>query len=178
MEEAGIQTAHHVGLSLGGMVAMTLALRRPARVDSLTLISTSAHPGGPELWCRRAATALDEGMRPLADEFTGRWFTPHWAATHQRVIRDLNSDIMKTEPKAFSALCGAIAAFNVADTLSSIAVKTQVIVGEDDKGTGPDHARRIAGAIPGADLHILPGSHLVNLESAQAVNDIVEEVLP
>ena len=67
LDELGIESVTFVGLSLGGAVGMTLALRAPERIERLALCCTSRQFGPPETWAERAATVRAEGVEAVAD---------------------------------------------------------------------------------------------------------------
>ena len=74
LDDLGIERADWVGLSLGAMVGMWLAIHRPERVARLALLCTSAHLGSPYL--ERADVVRAEGMAAVADAVVDRWLTP------------------------------------------------------------------------------------------------------
>lgn len=73
--ELGVDSAHLVGLSLGGAVSQHLAITRPERVRSLTLLCTAAKFGEAASWTERAAAVRADGTESIADAVVGRWFT-------------------------------------------------------------------------------------------------------
>ena len=74
----GIAQSHFVGLSMGGVIALSLLLDHKARVSSIAVCDSRAnsHPVHMERWAARTKGAVDHGMGWLADDFTGHWFTP------------------------------------------------------------------------------------------------------
>jgi len=72
----GIQRTHWVGLSMGGMIGQTLALKAPELFASLTLCDTSSRipPEAKPLWDERIHTAETKGMDPLVEGTLSRWF--------------------------------------------------------------------------------------------------------
>ena len=93
LDELGIESVTFVGLSLGGAVGMTLALRAPERIERLALCCTSRQFGPPETWAERAATVRAEGVEAVADAALERWLTPEAPAAHARAAaRDAGLD--------------------------------------------------------------------------------------
>ncbi|MGB6040584.1 MAG: alpha/beta fold hydrolase, partial [Gordonia sp. (in: high G+C Gram-positive bacteria)] len=76
LDGLGIERAHFVGLSLGGMTGMRLAARNPERVDRMVLLCTSAHMPPAQGWLDRAATVRANGIASIAEAVVSRWFTP------------------------------------------------------------------------------------------------------
>src|SRR5204863_7153601 len=77
LKALGIARTHWVGLSMGGMIGQTLALKAPEIFLSLSLCDTSSRiPGEAKpLWQDRIKTAETQGMEPLVEGTLARWFT-------------------------------------------------------------------------------------------------------
>lgn len=149
-----------VGLSLGGMVGMWLAENARDRLDKLVLCCTSASLGPAQMWQDRAATARESGMDALADAAVARWVTPSYGDTTW--LRDM---VASQSPEGYASCCTAIETMSIADALPTVTTPTLVIATEEDKATSPEHAHRIAAAIPNARLAVVPGAaHLGNVE--------------
>src|SRR5215218_8592486 len=84
LDALGIEQAHIVGLSLGGMTAQAFGVHHPERAQSLVLMATSAYL--PHGWDERAATVRAHGMAAIVDAVLARWFTPAFAAAHPQVV--------------------------------------------------------------------------------------------
>jgi pimeloyl-ACP methyl ester carboxylesterase len=75
MDAAGIGKAAVAGDSLGGMIAMELALLAPERVAGLGLVSTTA-TSYPQMWTDRIAKVRAEGIGSIADVVMTRFLSP------------------------------------------------------------------------------------------------------
>ena len=86
---------------------------------------------------------------------------------------------MKPSPVAgYAGCCAALAVWDHRDRLPAITAPTLVIAGADDLATPVEpHARTIAAGILGARLEVVPGAHLANIESAEAVTALLTEHL-
>jgi len=177
--ELGIDRAHYVGLSIGGMIGMWLAANAPERIDRLVLICTSAHMPPASNWQERAATVREAGStEPIADAVVDRWLTPGFAADHPQERAKLRSMLTSADPEGYAACCGAIERMDLRADLSAITAPTLVISGADDLATPVEHQRLIAEAIPGARHEIVsPAAHTAAVEQADAVNRLIEEHL-
>ena len=177
--ELGVERAHYVGLSIGAMIGMWLAVNAPDRIDRLVLICTSAHLGPASMWQERAATVRAAGStEPIADAVVDRWLTPAFAAAHPEARAKLRAMLTSADPEGYAACCGAIERMDLRADLGRIAAPTLVISGADDLATPVEHQRLIAEAIPGARHEILsPAAHVAAVEQAQAVNRLIEEHL-
>lgn len=154
-----------VGLSLGGMTGMWLARHHPSRLDRLVLCCTSAELGPREMWAERARTVRESGLDGIADAGVGRWLTHAGRAANPALSAWLREMFTSQDPKGYASCCTAIETMSMVDSLPSVLAPTLVIAGAEDQATPPDHARRIAAAIPGARLEIVEGAaHLGNVE--------------
>lgn len=175
LDRLGVQRAHVGGLSLGGMVAMWVAAHAPERVDRLALLCTSAKLGPPELWAGRAASVQAGGMPAIADSVVARWFPEGFADGTVARMREV---LLATPPDGYAACCSAIEVMDLEPVLPTITAPTLVIAGGDDPATPPEHAERIAAAVPAARLVVLDGAaHLANLSHPDDVTRLLLEFL-
>jgi len=175
-----IERTHFVGLSMGGMIGQTLALRHPDVIDGLVLCDTSSAmpPDAPTMWGERIAAAREGGMAALADGTIERWFTPDFIANHADVIAPVRAQILATPVGGFAGCGNAIMHLNLTDKLPGITAPTLVMVGEEDSGTPVAVHEVIRDQIPGAKLVVLPSAmHLSNIEQAEKFNATLTEFL-
>jgi len=169
----GIQRAHWAGLSMGGMIGQTFALKYPGVFQSMVLADTSSRrpPGAEQMWGDRVKTAREKGMEGVLEGTLGRWFTEPYRNARKDVMARISGDIRGTPVEGFAGCCEAIAKLDVLDRLKEIDCPTLVIVGEQDQGTPPEAAKLIQQNIKGAELVIIPSAaHLSNVEQAEAFN--------
>lgn len=170
LDRLGAARVHLAGLSLGGMIAMWLAVHHPERIGRLVLLCTSAHLPPAQGWADRAATVRAEGMGAIADAVVGRWITPELAARDPELAAGLRAMLTGTDPESYAQCCEAIGAMDQRADLGRIAAPTLVVGGAQDPATPPEHQRAIAAGIPGARLELLdPAAHIVTVERPGAV---------
>jgi 3-oxoadipate enol-lactonase len=168
-----VDRPHFVGLSMGGMIGMTYALKYPGRFRSLVLCDTSSRlgPQVQPIWDERIKTATDQGMEPLVEPTLKRWFTEPMVSARPPVLDRVAAMIRATPPAGYAGCCHAIPKIDVTGRLNEIRCPIQVIVGEQDAGTPVAMSREIQAAAPGAELVVIPNaSHLSNLEQPEAFN--------
>lgn len=170
LDELNIQRTSVIGLSLGGMVAMRFAALYPERVERLALLCTSSGFGDPESWVARAAQVRADGVASIADLVLDRWFTPAFATQEPAVIDAFRHMLSTTSSEGYAGCCEAIGQLDLHEDLGRITAPTLVIAGADDPSTTPAVLQVIADGIPGAQLVVVPGAHLANVESADEVN--------
>ena len=169
----GIKRTHWIGLSMGGMIGETFALKHPGFFQSMILADTTSRrpPNAEQMWGDRVKTAREQGMEGVREGTLGRWFTEPYRAQRKDVIEKIGRDITATPVEGFAGCCDAIAKIDVLDRLKEIDCPTLVIVGEQDQGTPPEAAKLIQQNIKGAELVVIPSAaHLSNVEQAEAFN--------
>jgi 3-oxoadipate enol-lactonase len=171
-----IARPHLVGLSMGGMIAQTHALKHPGTFASLTLADTCSR--WPEsAWAvfhDRAQLALAQGMESLVEPTLQRWFTPGFRQANPSAVASIAATIRATSPVGFAGCSVAIPSINTTARLHEIACPIQIIVGKDDPGTPPAMSREMHENAPGSTLVVLENAaHLSNVEQAAAFNQML-----
>ncbi len=180
LDSLGITSAHWVGISLGGMIGMTLALARPKLMRGLVLAdTTSAYPpAAHQSWRDRIAMVRAKGMSAVVDGTLARWFTPAFREREPERFSALGAMIARTPVEGFVGCCEAIIGHNVTARLAEIACPTLVIVGEQDEATPPAMAETLRRGIPGATLHMVPAAaHQSGVEQPAAFTAALQEFL-
>jgi 3-oxoadipate enol-lactonase len=175
LDRNDIERTHFVGLSMGGMTGMWLAANAPERIDRLALLCTTSYFGTPEAWIERAATVRAEGTEAVADGSMERWFTEDFRESQPAVVARMRAMIAAQPAEGYAECCGVLERLDLRDQLERIQAPTLVLAGAQDPSTPPDpHAKLIAERIPGARLEVLdPGAHLLNVERAPDVTDLI-----
>jgi 3-oxoadipate enol-lactonase len=169
----GIADTHLVGLSMGGLIGMTMALYFPRAVKSLVLADTTACYG-PErkaMWDDRIRVAEAEGLEPLLDRTMDVWFTAPFRARHPDVVARVCAMLRLTDPVGYVGAIGAIGYVDLRESLSAIRCPTLIVVGEEDRGTDLGMARSMHERIIGSELLVLPkAAHCSCVEAADEFN--------
>jgi 3-oxoadipate enol-lactonase len=178
LDHVGVESAHVIGASMGGVIAQIMALQHPDRVRSLTLACTACrhHPWRKELLAEWAETAQTAGVGAMTSE-AARW------VIGPRSFRRLAPAIGWMGPLALSrpahAFAGQVAGIlsiddGLADRLSAITVPTLVVVGNQDILTPRGDSEEIAEQIPTAELVVISGAaHGFMIEHATTFNRIM-----
>jgi 3-oxoadipate enol-lactonase len=181
IERMGNPPCHFVGFSMGGMVALRLAIRRPELLRSMVLMNTSADlEDNKDL---RQAKML---------RFFTRWLGPR--VTVGRVMPFFFSDDFTEDPErqveveewrghflandrvgVSRAVLGVLERQGVADELDKIQTPTLIICGEKDVATTPEKSQKMHAAIKGSQLVTIPRSgHMTPVQEPEAVNAALE----
>ena len=168
-----VEKAHFVGLSMGGMVGQTAALRDPGRFLTLSLCDTSSRvpPEGRALWSERIAAARSGGMESLVASTIDRWFSAGFQAAAPERVERVREMIRATPVAGYCGCCAAIRDLDVTGRLAEIRVPTLLVVGEHDPGTPVAAHEVIRDRIEGARLVVIDDAlHFTNVERTDAFN--------
>jgi len=164
-----------VGHSLGGAVAMSLAVRNPEMVEKLMLVD-SAPPGGLK---------TPEEHYPIIEQYKSNRelmlqalgaVTP--TLNDPAFLERLADEAMKMNPIAFSGNARALERFDYRGRTESFTAPVTVVVGDQDALITPDVARATGESFPRATLRILEGvGHSVMVEQPETFKSLVRDFL-
>lgn len=177
IDHLGWDKAIVAGSSMGGSVALALAVDHPGKVSGLALIDTTSCYGedAPKAWEQRAQTAAEKGLASLIDFQLTRWFGEDFKARNQDVVKSCVDTFLKNDVTAYGETCRMLGQCDLRDRLSTIRVPTRVFVGEEDYATPPAMAEVLHKGIAGATLRIMPKArHLTPLE---VPTDVASEII-
>lgn len=180
LDALGVKRCHWVGLSMGGMIGQTFALKYPGVFLTLTLADTaSRYPAeAAAVWADRIRLAETQGMKPLVEPTLARWFTEPFRKAGGQRLADVARLIETTPVAGYVGCCHALPKINVTARLKEIQCPILVIVGEQDMGTPVAMAREIHDNAPGSTLMVLPSAaHISNIEQPAAFNRALEGFL-
>lgn len=165
MDAADVDRAAVAGVSLGGMIAMQLALDRPERVAALALVCTSAAMDRAA-WDARIATVRAHGTAAIADLAMGRFLSPGFVRTHGGVADGIRRGLVAMADTGYAGAAAAIRDMTVIDRLPVLQAPTLVVAGDRDTSTPfAGHGEPIATAIPHAEVTHLDAAHLAPIEA-------------
>jgi pimeloyl-ACP methyl ester carboxylesterase len=179
------EPAHVLGFSMGGYVALTLALAEPQLVSSLVLAGTGA--GGPDRVARPAhvARAFDQAFGLPAEEF-GRLTMPYtvspgWGeANPERFEEILAARLERPTPDAtiLAHVAACYAFYDLGLEVERIEAPALVVHGDEDLIVPVENGRRLVARLPNADYVELPGrGHNLMLEDPETLGRLVRDFL-
>jgi 3-oxoadipate enol-lactonase len=165
-----------VGLSIGGLIAQTLAARRPDLVRAVVISNSAAKLGTAESWAARIDAVNAHGLAAIADAVMERWFAPAFRSTPD--VTPWRNMMIRTPAEGYIAACGALAGADQTEATRALRLPALVIAGALDGSTPPDLVRTTADLIDGAAFHIIPGTgHLPCVEDPAAYAAILSPFL-
>jgi 3-oxoadipate enol-lactonase len=176
MDHFALKDAVVLGVSLGGMIAQGLAIKRLDLVRGLILSNTAARIGSPDLWGRRIAEVQSTGLAAYAPGAMERMFGRHWQqAPAMPRIRQI---LLDTDPDGWSGCAAAIAGTDFYTPTASLTLPTLVIAGAYDASTPPDLVRETAELIRGHRFALMRhAGHLPMVDSSDGFSALVGEFL-
>jgi 3-oxoadipate enol-lactonase len=166
-----IDRFHLCGLSIGGMIGMSLALQSPGRLHKLLACSTAAKIGTFESWNTRIEAVRTQGMKEIARGTPARWFTPAFQKNSPEVIAAIIRTIESLSPDGYIGGCCAVRDFDARATVSSIQVPVLVISSTHDPAAPPVDGHFLADHISNAHYAELNASHISIMEVPQQFTD-------
>ena len=178
LDHLGWPKAVIAGSSMGGSVALAVAVNHPARTTGLALIDTTSWYGedAPKAWAGRANTAIEKGLASLIDFQLTRWFGDDFKTHNPAVVQACVDTFLKNDVAAYAETCRMLGNFDLRAKLGTLKVPTRVFVGEDDYATPPAMAQTLHEGIAGSTMRILAKArHLTPLE---VPDDVAAEIIP
>ncbi len=169
-----------VGYSMGGRVALHVALSNPGRVRRLVLIGASPGIADPRERVRRRAAddrLADEAERMTIEAFAERWAGTGVLADQPAEVRAaVHRDRLRNTPAGLAAALrglGTGALPSLWERLGELTVPVDLVVGERD-AKFQAIAEQMAGALAAARVHVVAGAgHAVHLEAPVAVAEVI-----
>ena len=181
MDRYGIEKADFLGLSMGGMTGLELAIDHPNRVSRLICCDarSDAPPPFVDNWTARIASVEASGsMEPVAAFNKDRWFTPAFIASEAQAVRKATNMIVATSTRGYIGCARALQKLDYKRRLSSIACPTLFVCGAQDGASPPAVMQEMSGLVSGSALKLVdPGAHLCNMENPKSFNVIIGEWL-
>ena len=176
LDAHGVRDVVLCGLSLGGIVAQGLAVKRLDLVRGAILSNTAARIGTPQSWADRIEAIRAQGMETFVDSILPRWFGRDFRATGD--VGLWRGRVLGTPLEGYLAGCAALAGADFFDATQTLRLPALVIAGSEDGSTPPDLVRDLAGLIPGADFALIRrAGHLPPIERPKDWAAVVDAFL-
>lgn len=177
LDALGVERAHWCGLSIGGAIALQVAVIAPRRVIRLVLANTAASFPPASMWEERIETARSRGLAPLFAAIPERWFTAGFREREPAEIERIIGLFTDTQVEGYIEACGALREVDLRERLVEVQAPTLVIGSTQDVATPIERSEELAEGITGADLIVLDSAHLSNVEQAAEFTSAVVDFL-
>lgn len=165
------------GVSVGGMVAQSVAVRRPDLLRTVILSNTAARIGSDARWNDRIAAVETGGIETIAETILENWFAPTYRAAKTDLWALHRSMLCRTPAEGYAATCTAIRDTDLSAEVGKITVPALCVAGAEDRSVTPDQVEALARAVPHARLEVLEGvGHLPALEAPKEMAALIEEM--
>lgn len=165
-----------VGLSIGGMIAQGLSVKRLDLIRAVVLSNTGAKIGTPEMWAERIGDVEKGGIEALADAVMTRWFSEGFRASPEL---ELWRNMLARQPaEGYMGCSAAISGTDFFTPTSGLRLPALGIAGADDGSTPPDLVRETVDLIPGSKFHLIrKAGHLPCVEQPQEFAAVLSDFL-
>lgn len=180
MDDHDIERADYMGLSMGLMTGLGLAIHHGDRFGKLVLCDGRADAPEPfkAMWDQRIAGIEEGGVEAIADMVLGTWLTEGWRKANSERTAALREMMIATPKAGYLACCRCLKTLDYANDLARIENATLCLTGSSDPGAPPDVVKPIAAAIPNARYVEIPdAAHISNVNQPEAFNAAIAEFL-
>jgi 3-oxoadipate enol-lactonase len=156
LDHLGVRNCVFVGLSIGGMIAQGLAVKRMDLVRAMVLSNTAAKIGTVQTWQTRINAVAEDGLDSISHQVMEMWFGKKF-----RQSPELNAwrAMLERQPlKGYIGCCAAIAGTDFYTTTANLTLPTLAIAGSEDGSTPPDLVRETADLVKGSKFHLIKGA--------------------
>jgi len=180
MDHHGIKKADYLGLSLGGMTGLGLALDHPDRIKRLICCDARADAPPPfaKMWEERIAAVDAKGVTALWPGTLERWLTPACQTRVPEIVDQLKTEFEQTSADGYKGCSAAIRGLDYLRHLGRLSLPVLYVVGDQDSGASPETMRAMADATPGAKFEeIENAAHIANIDNVEVFNGAITSFL-
>jgi len=176
LDHLGVTESFFVGLSIGGMIAQGLAVKRTDLIRAVVLSNTGAKIGTQELWAERIEGVRNGGIESLADAVIERWFSRDFRAGDE--VLAWRNMLTRTPAEGYMGCAAAVAGTDFFTPTSGLRLPALGIAGAEDGATPPDLVRETVDLIPGSKFHLIKrAGHLPCVEAPEEYAEVLGDFL-
>ncbi|UWR24100.1 3-oxoadipate enol-lactonase [Sulfitobacter sp. S190] len=153
LDHLEVRNCVFVGLSIGGMIAQGLAVKRLDMIRALVLSNTAAKIGNPPRWADRIAAVQSGGIESLADAVMERWFSKEFRKT--AALELWRNMLVQQADDGYAGCSAAISGTDFYTPTSGLRLPALGIAGTEDGSTPPDLVRETLDLIPGSKFDLI-----------------------
>jgi 3-oxoadipate enol-lactonase len=160
----------YAGVSIGGAIGLTLALRHPERVNLAMPICSAPKFGESNSWTERAIQVRKNGTAQFAEGTRDRWFSKNFQLRKPEVVAQALQMLSSVDRESYALGCEALASYDLTERLGEIEIPTMVITGELDAtsntGAGKNYYQKLGN---GSLIEVLGVAHQAALEAPEVI---------
>jgi 3-oxoadipate enol-lactonase len=175
-----VARATFMGLSLGGMTGLGLAIHHPGRVEALLCCDARADSPEPvrRMWDERIAAVRAGGMAAVAAATLDRWLVPAFRSANPDATARIERMILATPPAGYIGCAAALKGLDYLKDLPRIGCPALFLGGAQDAAASPEVMAAMAAAVPGARHAVVPdAAHLPNIDNAPGFDALIRTFL-
>ena len=180
MDHFEIERCAFMGLSLGGMTGLGLAIDHADRVSSVVCADARADAPPPfrANWDDRIAKVSEGGLEAIVDGTLASWLTQSWRDANPDRVKSIRAMVLSNDPQGYIACCHALKGLDYLRHLGRVGVPVFYVGGEQDMGAAPEVMQAMADATPGGTYVSIPdAAHVANINAPTTFNAAIAEFL-
>jgi 3-oxoadipate enol-lactonase len=171
---AGLESFDLCGVSLGGAIALWIAINHPERLRRLIVCSTAPKVGTAEMWSNRMSAIQEGGMSSITDAVVPRFITTNLGERRPEKHELVYEMFDRVDDTGYLGCCAALRDADLRGSVAGIDLPTLVVAGADDVATPPQVVAQVHEAIEGSRMEVIDGAaHLPNIDRPEAFNELV-----
>lgn len=176
LDHLEVRNCVFVGLSIGGMIAQGLAIKRLDMIRAVVLSNTAAKIGNAAMWNDRISAVNENGIESLADSVMERWFSKEFRNDPQ--IELWRNMLVQQASDGYTGCSAAISGTDFYTPTSGLRLPCLGIAGAEDGATPPDLVRETTDLIPGSKFHLIRrAGHLPCVEQPEEYARVLSDFL-
>lgn len=176
LEALAVRECVFVGLSVGGLIAQSLAGKRPDLIRAAVLSNTASRMGDAAMWEDRMKAIREGGLASVAEAVMDRWFGQTFRQCPEVTL--WKNMMIRTPQEGYLGCCAAIAAADLTRETAELALPVLGIAGAEDGACPAERTAATVGSIAGARMETIPATgHLPCVEAPQAYAKLLTDFL-
>ncbi|WP_165224115.1 3-oxoadipate enol-lactonase [Affinirhizobium pseudoryzae] len=169
IDHYGLKNVIICGLSVGGLIALSLYEKRPDLVRAIIFSDTAHKIGTPDFWKARIDAVMEGGIESILEPIMSRWFTPPYRSADNADYRGYCTMLVRQPKLGYAGTCAAIRDADFTHVAQNLDVPALCIVGDQDGSTPPELVKSLADLIPGSQFQVIEGAaHIPCVETPAA----------
>lgn len=178
LDHLALQSVILSGISIGGLIAQAIALKRPDLLRGLVLNTTAVRIGTHDRWATRIAQVQADGFTEIADSIVETWLSESFRNRNPDAVAGHKTMLQRNSVTGYTNACAALRDADLSGQINDIPHPCICIAGGADPSVPPAQVQKLADAIPGARMVTLPDvGHLPCLEAPSDVARIIQSMI-